>query len=64
MNENLILANQGRPFLALCLKCGKHMWAGDVEDGETVYADLTGPAYKAYYCNPCAQQRNQEMTKP
>jgi hypothetical protein len=33
------------------------MWAGEVDGGEPVYADLNGPAYKAYYCQSCMENK-------
>lgn len=36
------------PFTATCLACGRELYSG----GEAMYADLDGPAFKAYYCGP------------
>ena len=33
-------------FGATCIACGKHMDSAQ----ERIYADLDGPAFKAYYC--------------
>lgn len=53
----------GRPFLCFCWNCGfKLHYAGDSEidprhpdaSRYPVYADQTGPAFKAYYCAQCA----------
>ena len=52
----------GTPFSFTCMGCGKRRLShGDVDtfsgggrqpmnDG---WADLNGPAFKAYYCDPC-----------
>lgn len=39
----------GPPFRCYCFECGKRLEAVTVP----VYADLNGPAFKAYYCEPC-----------
>jgi len=37
-------------FTCNCYKCGRHL-----KDGP-IYADLDGPAYRAYYCPECAKE--------
>lgn len=47
-----LVKTTGRPFYVFCFECGKSVIAGD---GEGVYADLDGPAFRAYYCTECAK---------
>lgn len=39
----------GSPFTVACFGCSRSMQT----DREPVYADPAGPAFKAYYCEPC-----------
>ena len=43
----------GTEFITECFNCYKTLLAGE---GKKVYADLDGPAFKAYYCAPCARE--------
>jgi hypothetical protein len=40
----------GGPVTFTCHGCGRHVNQAQ----ETVYADLEGPAFQAYYCGTCA----------
>ena len=52
----MILApvDHGPCFYITCLTCKGQFLAGGKLQGPMVYADLQGPAFKAYYCAPCA----------
>ena len=51
MNLKLVT---GPAFRTNCRKCGKGVEAGD---NHTVYADLDGEAFKAYYCADCVNAK-------
>lgn len=42
----------GSNFAAACYHCGARLWSGDGD----VWADLDGPAFLAYYCEPCKKK--------
>ena len=48
------LSNVGTPFHFYCCRCG---YTGHSSQG---YADITGLAYRAFYCAPCVKQLDQE----
>ena len=44
-------------FYAACLACDRRMWSA----GEALYADLDGPAFRAYYCGSCTVRRTESF---
>lgn len=45
-------------FTARCIGCGER------RDSRDLWADLDGPAFKAYYCHGCAIERGALNTQP
>lgn len=50
-NLQPVAETRSGPLRFQCTRC--HGWAHQFTG--TVYADLNGPAFQAYYCAPCAQ---------
>lgn len=58
---NLVRVHPVHPaFHAHCLACGTE------HDSRDLWADLDGPAFRAYYCHACAAERGalEESCKP
>lgn len=52
MNLQPVAVARCGPLRFQCVRCNG--WAPQFT--ETVYADLDGPAFQAYYCSKCASQ--------
>lgn len=56
MKHNFQVVSTPPHFAINCYKCGR---ACDTER-ETVWADLNGPAFQAYYCDDCKRTAERE----
>jgi len=49
---NFKIVNPFPAFVTTCYRCAKRLQS----DKQTIWADLNGPAFKAYYCEKCRNQ--------
>ena len=61
MRMQKVEQSAGREFCAVCCACGKVM-NGYQQAPETIFADLDGKAFSAYYCEDCAKKAAPEIT--